>query len=132
MEVGPHYGYFPKLQKSIAMLNECPPEPPCLAILGFRFCMGHWYFGSVERRLDWNLWEALLSRFPQDLVRTSGLLLALAGIVLAFRRKEGHFMLWWLTGATLYMLVFLNLNGIHDYYQLPLVAPLAIAAVDHL
>jgi hypothetical protein len=36
--------------------------------------------------------------------------------------------LWaWILGVALYVAVFFNLNVIHDYYQLPLLAPIAVA-----
>ena len=120
-------GLFAWWFSHVQAVNGSIPEWPFLAGHHNFTEMGHWYFGSVERRLDWDLWGSLLSRFPQDVARTSGLLLAFFGIGFAFRRKEWHFMLWWLAGSTLYVLIFLNLNGIHDYYQLPMVAPLAIA-----
>jgi len=33
---------------------------------------------------------------------------------------------WWLAGLTIYVLTFFNLNGQHNYYQIPFLAPLAM------
>ena len=89
----------------------------------------HWYYGEWRQRLDLERWATVAGRLTFEGVGLLGLIPTCAGgcIVLAKRR------LWpvaaWLAGLGLYVLVFFNLNVVHNYYQIPLLAPLAICLV---
>lgn len=88
-----------------------------------------WYFGTVEQRLDIGNWLVLLRRLIFDVANPVGLLL-LAWGVWAWVRSGTPTLQWffesWALGAAAYVLIFFNLNWIHNYYQIPL---LAIASV---
>lgn len=89
----------------------------------------HWYYGEWRQRLDLERWATVAGRLTFEGVGLLGLIPTCAGgcLVLAQRR------LWpvaaWLAGLGFYVLVFFNLNVVHNYYQIPLLAPLAICLV---
>jgi hypothetical protein len=80
-----------------------------------------WYFGLFEHRFIWRSWQTLFDRFITDM--TSGFIgagLFILGIFAAFKQK--YMILWlWFLGVIIYLLVFFNLNVIHNYYQIPFV-----------
>jgi hypothetical protein len=80
--------------------------------------MGRWYFGSVEQRLDPAALKTLAGRLPRAVAGPAGAALLLLATALFPRRTDRRTVLAWLAGAALYVLVFWNLNVVHDYYQL--------------
>lgn len=85
-----------------------------------------WYFGLFEHRFILRSWQTLFERFMTDM--SAGFIgagLFIIGILVAFKKK--YAILWlWLFGVVLYLLLFFNLNVIHNYYQIPFVPILAI------
>jgi hypothetical protein len=90
-----------------------------------------WYFGTLEMRLELANWIRLARRVAIEMATPLGAGLALLG---GFRRggtaaPDGsaglRLALVWLGAAVLYLLTFFQLNLIHNYYQIPLLAPLA-------
>ncbi len=91
-----------------------------------------WYLGSLQQRAAWQSWWTLLQRLALDVVGPGGLGLGLWGLA-RWRRLPGRrFLALWLAGLGLYVLLFFNLNLVHDYYQLPLLAPAAILCAGGL
>ncbi len=94
--------------------------------------MGNWYYGPLEMRWNPTVWQTLFGRFIYEVASPAGAALFIIGAFLSFisllkRRSEADLFLWaWLLGVLSYGAVFLNLNFIHDYYQIPL---LAIASI---
>lgn len=108
-----------------------------------------WYVGSFGQRLAVPSWIKLAKRMVFEVASPLGVLLAAAGLL----RTPGApaaadagptpgpraLALAWLAGTLGYLLVFFPLNVLHDYYQIPFVAPCAvliglgtIVAVDRL
>lgn len=87
-----------------------------------------WYFGPMEQRYVPELWELLKQRFRQEILGISGISLMLIGIVFSPRTKYSSIAYWWLGSSIIYLLVFYNLNLVHNYYQVPFIAPIAIIA----
>ena len=85
-----------------------------------------WYFGLFEHRFIWRSWATLFDRLMTDL--SAGFIgagLFIIGIFAAFKQK--YIVLWlWFLGVILYLLLFFNLNVIHNYYQIPFVPLFAI------
>lgn len=85
-----------------------------------------WYFGLFEHRFILRSWQTLFERLMTDM--SGGFLgatLFLVGFFAAFKKK--YTLLWlWFIGVVLYLLLFFNLNVIHNYYQIPFVPLLAI------
>jgi 4-amino-4-deoxy-L-arabinose transferase-like glycosyltransferase len=85
-----------------------------------------WYFGAAHQRLEAASWGRLVRRLLFDLGwrdrRTS------TTRVPAVPVGARAFGLAWLAGALLYLLVFFPLNVIHNYYQIPFLAPVALLA----
>jgi 4-amino-4-deoxy-L-arabinose transferase-like glycosyltransferase len=90
-----------------------------------------WYFGTLAMRLEPANWLRLARRVVRELATPVGALLALAGTLWSGARgavrgaSPRGFAIAWAVGAVLYLLVFFQLNLIHSYYQIPLLAPLA-------
>lgn len=87
----------------------------------------HWYFGHPSMRLDLELWMEVVGRLITGVTGWIGLVFALAGCVVALLDRRLAPLAGWLAAGVLYILVFFNLNVHHDYYQLPFLAPLAVA-----
>ncbi|RLE27518.1 MAG: hypothetical protein DRJ65_02580 [Acidobacteria bacterium] len=86
----------------------------------------HWYFGVWSMRLNPAHWLVLGQRFVFEITGLVGLALAVVGLwATAFKRRWSLF--WWIAGAGFGILVFFNLNIMHNYYQLALVGPASVA-----
>ncbi len=83
----------------------------------------HWYFGNLEQRLLPYHWKILLQRGVFDVAGVGGMVFLLLGLR---RLKTQRGLLCWILGLTVYVLVFFYLNVAHNYYQIPLLAPVAI------
>lgn len=83
-----------------------------------------WYFGHWSRRLQWVPWKILLKRSVLEAAGPGTLLLLVLGLRKRIPRAP---LFWsWVLGVVVYVLIFFNLNIIHNYYQLPLLASIAI------
>jgi hypothetical protein len=90
-----------------------------------------WYVGDWHTRLAPSNWIKLGRRMVFEIMTPVGALLVLAAPFSPMVRREGTpapftFALLWLGGAVAYMAVFFPLNLIHNYYQLPFLAPLSL------
>ena len=91
--------------------------------------MSTWYLGTLAQRLDPHAWAVLLrDRLLPELLGPLSLPLAGLGLGLLRGSPGRAALLLWSGGAALHVLLFFNLNVVHDYYQLPLLAPLALLA----
>ncbi len=90
--------------------------------------MSGWYFGSLEQRLDPENWHLLSSRLLNEVTGW----LAAASILWALMHykkiKNLPFVFWWSCGTVIYLGLFFNLNWVHNYYQIPFLAPMAFLA----
>ena len=94
--------------------------------------MGRWYFGGLAQRLDPVAWKTLAGRAAREVLGPAGALLLVAGAVFLRRRDDRPALLAWLSGAALYVLVFWNLNVVHDYYQLAVLPAASLLAAGPL
>jgi 4-amino-4-deoxy-L-arabinose transferase-like glycosyltransferase len=97
-----------------------------------------WYVGTLAQRLDLRSWRMLVHHIFREVLTPLGAVLALIGGVWPRQAptdtpREGlgywtgtQYALVWLLGAGVGLLVFFPLNVIHNYYQLPFVAPVAL------
>lgn len=90
--------------------------------------MWHWYFGVWEQRLDGANWSKLFERLLYEAGGIVVFALMPVGVLLGRHVKHQSFALLWLLGAVLYLLIFFNLNVVHNYYQIPFLAPFAVLA----
>lgn len=93
----------------------------------FKFTdMSWWYYGPLAQRLDVGNWLGLGYRTLHLLPGALGVYFLVLGMLArpADRRGIGFFWLW-LLGTGVYLLIFFNLNLVHDYYQIPFLAPVA-------
>jgi hypothetical protein len=86
----------------------------------------HWYFGPLQMRMRPELWGRILHRILFEITGWIGLGLAVIGLGAPTERNRPA-LFWWLGGAALGVLVFFNLNVVHNYYQLALVGPISVA-----
>ncbi len=85
-----------------------------------------WYFGTLKQRLNPYSWWILLQRGTLEVAGIGGLAFFLLGWRRLNQLPNWRFLLFWMVGLVAYMLLFFNLNFVHNYYQLPLLAPVAI------
>ena len=94
--------------------------------------MGAWYYGALDMRWNPKVWMTILGRFREHVATSFGSILCLLGIALSGREGlksswRRAVLLWaWILGVLGYVAIFLNLNYIHDYYQIPLLAVTAV------
>jgi O-antigen ligase len=88
-----------------------------------------WYFGSARMRLNLELWMAIASRVLTHVTGWIGLLPVVLGAGLSIVERRLRAVGAWIAALGFYVMVFFNLNYHHDYYQLPFLAPLAVAFV---
>lgn len=86
----------------------------------------HWYFGSWEQRLTPYHWKVLAQRCVFDVAGGIGVVFLLVGLRRWKQLPHGSLLLIWLFALAAYVLIFFNLNVVHNYYQIPLLAPVAI------
>ncbi|MFN7987411.1 MAG: hypothetical protein U0529_08065 [Thermoanaerobaculia bacterium] len=94
--------------------------------------MGRWYFGSLAQRLDPVAWKSLAGRLPKALAGPGGAALVVSAALLLPWRTDRRALGAWLAGAAVYVLVFWNLNVVHDYYQLATLPALSLLAAGPL
>jgi len=93
--------------------------------------MSDWYFGSLGERFDPARWWQILDRLLLDLPGLSLLVAGVLAAVLTRSKPLGRatsIAAAWLVGGVLHILIFFPLNVSHAYYQLPLLAPIALAS----
>ncbi len=87
--------------------------------------MKGWYFGRMSDRGEWPLWQLIWGRVKFEVAAVWGVPLMFLGAILWLRDFRANFMRLWAIGTFVYLLVFFSLNFIHDYYQIPFLAPVA-------
>ena len=70
--------------------------------------------------------DLLFARLMERHLTYAGALLLIIGCVLLRRRKDLGLFKWWTGGAVFYLLLVAKGNAVHDYYQLPVLLPLAL------
>jgi hypothetical protein len=90
-----------------------------------------WYFGEWAQRLDRTSWVRVVRRLVFEVATPPGVLIAFAAPLAAVRAtalKTGPRLMAvaWAAGTIIYLLVFFPLNVIHNYYQIPFLAPVAL------
>lgn len=88
--------------------------------------MWGWYFGAWEMREMPVHWLSIYGHVHYEILAYWGLPPVILGFLLRPLSFKYNFIRLWLLGALLYVLIFFNLNFVHNYYQLPLLAPLAL------
>jgi hypothetical protein len=91
-----------------------------------------WYFGEWSQRLDRHSWAHVVRRLLGEVATPPGVLMAFASplarvpAVRGFRLGMRGVTFAWCAGTFVYLLVFFPLNVIHNYYQIPFLAPAAL------
>lgn len=86
----------------------------------------HWYFGSIDQRLSLYSWWILFQRGVLEVTGIGGIVFFLLGWRNLDQLPNFRLLLFWMLGLAAYVLIFFNLNFVHNYYQIPLLAPAAI------
>ena len=87
-----------------------------------------WYFGTWQQRLSLYHWKILSFRMVLEVGGVVGIPLALAGWWYNKKEQQMSVLYAWGIGLLIYLLLFFNLNAIHNYYQIPLLGFMAIMA----
>jgi hypothetical protein len=82
--------------------------------------MWSWYFGTVADRLELNNWLKLITRFIPEGITYTGIPFFILGLVVRSEKRSVSFFYFYAAGLIIYLLLFLTLNIIHDYYQIPI------------
>lgn len=84
-----------------------------------------WYFGTSEQRMELKNYFTILERIYLQMLSLAGVFSLLPGFFQVAKKKAAFFFLW-LLSVLLSIMIFFNLNVVHNYYQLPLTPILAI------
>lgn len=87
--------------------------------------MSGWYFGDWYQRKAWGTYSLIGSRIFSEIMMLPGLVMVAGNWAFPARNPANRFAWIWLLAVVVYALVFINLNRIHNYYQIPFMAPLA-------
>jgi hypothetical protein len=87
-----------------------------------------WYFGGRDERLSWSTHWHVLVRIGKQAVTLPGFALAVVAAFSTNVREPLRLVCSWSVAAIASSLLFLHVNAVHSYYQLPCVPPLALAA----
>lgn len=117
-------GLFALWQQHVFTVNDQAPD--WYFIPGYRKFTHNagWYYGSFDQRLSIENWTLLKDRFLHEILGCFGLLLLILSFF--FLRKRNYFILLWLAGSIVYLLIFFNLNRVHNYYQIPFIPILSV------
>ncbi|XOV69296.1 MAG: ArnT family glycosyltransferase [Fluviicola sp.] len=83
--------------------------------------MSYWYFGTLHQRSVGNNWILVGERIYAEILRASGAFFLIFGLLFYKKNKAYKWSLVLLFGTLLYLIIFFNLNVMHNYYQLPFV-----------
>jgi hypothetical protein len=90
------------------------------------------FFGDLAQRLDPSAWSGLVRRSAVLVATVPGALLALVGLAAGWRGRDqtsyAVLLAWWAGAAAYLALVFPMVVSDHEYYSLPFLAPVALAA----
>jgi len=110
----------------VARVNAAAPDWDFIPGYAKFTMRADWFFGPLSQRLEIGNWLMLARRVVAAITGSLGAYLLLLGLIPWSRDRRGLAFFWvWLSGVGLCILIFFNLNLIHDYYQIPLLAPLA-------
>jgi hypothetical protein len=86
-----------------------------------------WYFGTLADRWMLDPWRTVAGRVHREIASTVWWAALPLGL-LAWRRLGRYyaFVLAWSAGTVVYLVIFLNLNERHNYYQIPFIAPFSL------
>src|SRR5262249_38064291 len=84
--------------------------------------MGFWYYGPLAMRFVGANWATLGGRFAVEVLGYTGAVFFPIGLWLLRRHENFAFVMLWIVGVLVAILVFFNLNVVHNYYQNPLLA----------
>lgn len=87
--------------------------------------MAGWYFGDMYQRKELANYFIITGRIITEILVSVGLIPLAIGLIGGGREKGSRLFYCWAAATVLYVLVFFNLNRIHNYYQIPFMAPLA-------
>lgn len=88
--------------------------------------MWYWYFGTFYQRTLPDLWLKIGGRILHEVSGYIGLFVSILGLLLYKKGKAYYFSLWFFIGSLCYLVIFYNLNVVHNYYQIPFIAPISI------
>lgn len=82
---------------------------------------GEWYFGTNEQRFNLEIWTEFFKRwFYNGLGLIYIPVIALSLLNAKYLKESLFFVLYVSVGFLLYLIIFVNLNFVHTYYQLPI------------
>ncbi|MBK7438847.1 MAG: hypothetical protein IPI77_19370 [Saprospiraceae bacterium] len=113
-------------QKHAFLINNSSPD--LSYILGYHKMLPSpgWYFGTLAQRLALYSWWILLNRGIFEIVGAGGLIYFMISVLHSKATRPFIFLIYWFLGLILYVMIFFNLNLVHNYYQIPFLAPIAV------
>lgn len=114
------------VERTNAAVPDWNPVLPDFHPFSGKFTKG-WYFGTLQQRLAEPNWFKIWIRLREEV--TGGRVLFFivsAAALLRPGRFANNFFRLWLLGTLVYLLIFFNLNMVHNYYQIPFLSITAI------
>jgi 4-amino-4-deoxy-L-arabinose transferase-like glycosyltransferase len=86
-----------------------------------------WYFGTLAARLTLEPWHTVAGRVFREIATTVWwALVPFAWLALERLRPYWSFAVAWGAGTLIYLMLFTGLNAMHNYYQIPFIAPFSL------
>jgi hypothetical protein len=86
-----------------------------------------WYFGTFAERLTIEPWRTVIGNVFREIAGTVWWAFVPLALVARARLAGFYaFALAWTAGTFVYLILFLTLNAIHNYYQIPFIAPFSL------
>lgn len=122
-------------QKQVYTINNSSPDWSYILHYHKMVQSPGWYFGHWAYRLQAYPWYILLQRGIAEVTGFIGIIFFSIGLYKVRLVTHAAFVLAWLAGTLVYILVFFNLNVVHNYYQIPWLAPASLLiamGISHL
>jgi 4-amino-4-deoxy-L-arabinose transferase-like glycosyltransferase len=86
-----------------------------------------WFFGTLGDRWSVEIWRTVVGNIYREIGSTVWWAAVPLALLARDRLRGFHvFALAWTAGAAVYLVLFLTLNAMHNYYQIPVIAPFAL------
>lgn len=113
-------------QRHAHLINSQSPD--LHYILGYRrmTMSAGWYFGTWTQRVDLYSYWVLFKRGLFEVAGIGGISFLIVGLFQIRKQLNSNLIFIWLVAVIIFVLTFFNLNLVHNYYQIPLLAPAAL------
>lgn len=113
-------------QNHFYLINNASPDLSYIKNYHKMLPSAGWFFGSLAERLRPYAWWILFNRGIFEVAGLAGIPFLCIGLWQARKLNHFRFLQVWILALIVFVLIFFHKNVVHNYYHLPLLAPVAI------